>query len=606
MEETTVLDADNLGRQELNVLQGQGTSHPRGLYLLFFTEMWERYSYYGMRAIFILFMTKALFMTGAVASNIYGSYTGLVYLTPLLGGYIADRFWGNRRSILIGGLLMALGQFLMFLSGSMVSDGVQSASAISMMWAGLTFLIIGNGFFKPNISTMVGQLYPKGDHRVDSAFTIFYMGINLGAFFSPLICGGLGDTGNIHDFRYGFLAACIGMVVSTISFELMKNKYLKTPDGQPIGMPKGKMDMKTILIILGSVAVIFGLLNFRKIVGFMAGDSAMADVKSVANYIANIDLIFFFILASIVAMPLIILTDKSLVREEKQRISVIFILALFVIFFWACFEQAGASLTLFADTQVNRDIQINVSKYLIEAIALGLGYFLIKALAWFFEWKKNIQMVIQVIVAAVLLILLFTGKIPDYHQAEFPASWFQSINPLGIILLAPLFTTLWNGLSKKNMEPSSPLKMAFGLLLLALGYVVIAYAVHGVAATEKIAMWWLWALYILHTMGELCLSPIGLSMVSKLAPLRFSSLLMGTWFLANAMANKFAGSLSALIPPGAGESKAALAAKIPSFLGIEISNLFIFFCVFIALSGAAAALLFLVYKKLIKMMHGIN
>ena len=201
-------------------------SHPKGLYLLFFTEMWERFSYYGMRAIFILFMTKALFMGNAEASNVYGSFTGLVYLTPLLGGYISDRFWGNRRSILVGGILMALGQFLLFFSGSLVTEAAQSATSISAMWAGLTLLIIGNGFFKPNISTMVGQLYPPNDRRIDGAFTIFYMGINLGALFSPLICGGLGDTGSIFDFKWGFLAAGVGMVISTITFELLKNKYL--------------------------------------------------------------------------------------------------------------------------------------------------------------------------------------------------------------------------------------------------------------------------------------------------------------------------------------------------------------------------------------------
>ncbi len=505
-------------------------SHPKGLYLLFFTEMWERFSYYGMRAIFILYMTKAMFMTGADASNIYGSYTGLVYLTPLLGGYIADRYWGNRKSILIGGLLMAVGQFLMFLSGSSVTDGVQNASSISTMWAGLTFLIIGNGFFKPNISTMVGQLYPKGDHRIDGAFTIFYMGINLGAFFSPLICGGLGDTGNIHDFRYGFLAACIGMIVSTLSFEVLKNKYLKTPDGVAVGMPKQKMDLKTYLIILGSIGLIFFLMNF----------------KSMFN--VNFDITAYLIYAAIIVMPVIIFSDKSLVSDEKQRISVIFILAFFVIFFWACFEQAGASLTLFADTQTDRHIG---------------------------SW-------------------------------EMPASWFQSINPLGIIILAPIFSMLWNALHKKKLEPSSPVKMGFGLLLVALGYVVIAFGVHGVDSQTKISMWWLVALYIIHTMGELSLSPIGLSMVSKLAPLRFSSLLMGTWFLANAVANKFAGTLSALIPPGAGEAPAAAGTAIPTFLGIEISNLFIFFCVFIALSGVAAVILFAMYRWLEKRMHGVH
>ncbi|MEI6816867.1 MAG: peptide MFS transporter [Bacteroidota bacterium] len=522
--------------------------HPKGLYLLFFTEMWERFSYYGMRAIFILFMTKALFMDKAAASNIYGSYTGLVYLTPLLGGYISDRFWGNRRSILVGGILMAIGQFLMFLSGSTIGDAGQSASAVSMMWAGLTFLIIGNGFFKPNISTMVGQLYPKGDHRIDGAFTIFYMGINLGAFFSPLICGGFGDTGNIHDFRYGFLAACIGMVVSTISFEFLKNKYLVNAEGESIGMPKAKMDSKTIFSILGSVALIFGLLNYRNIITFFAGPDAILNPENLSAKLAGLDVIGYLIYAAGFVMAGIIFSDKSLTHEERQRISVIFILAFFVIFFWGCFEQAGASLTLFADTQADRHIG---------------------------SW-------------------------------EMPASWFQSINPLGIIVLAPMFTVFWNMLSKRKMEPSSPMKMAFGLVLVALGYVVIAYGVHGVDSQTKISMWFLVSLYIIHTMGELCLSPIGLSMVSKLAPLRFSSLLMGTWFLANAMANKFAGTLSALIPPGAGEAAAKAGAVYPSFLGIEVNNLFTFFCVFIGLSGSAALILFGLYKWLEKRMHGVK
>lgn len=569
-------------------MSNNNDSHPRGLYLLFFTEMWERFSYYGMRAIFILYMTKALFMSGADASNIYGSFTGLVYLTPLLGGYLADRYWGNRRSILYGGILMAIGQFLMFMSGSSVTDGVQNASSISTMWAGLTFLIIGNGFFKPNISTMVGQLYPKGDHRIDGAFTIFYMGINLGAFFSPLICGGLGDTGNIHDFRFGFLAACIGMVVSVISFEVLKNKHLRTPDGVAVGMPKQKMDMKTILTVLGSIGLIFFLLNFKTLFNL------------------DFDIIGYLIYAAIFVMPLIIFSDKSLVSDEKQRISVIFILAFFVIFFWACFEQAGASLTLFADTQVKRNVDIHLPGWLILAFSLGLGYFLTKAFSWFFEWKKSLQTIIQVVVAGTLLLLFFTGYITDFVKNEFPASWFQSVNPLGIIILAPLMTMFWNTLHKKNLEPSSPMKMAFGLLLVALGYVVIAYGVHGVDSQTKISMWWLIALYIIHTIGELSLSPIGLSMVSKLAPLRFSSLLMGTWFLANAVANKFAGTLSALIPPGAGETPADAAAAIPTFLGVQITDLFTFFCVFIGLSGAAALILFAMYKWLEKRMHGVK
>ncbi|MEO7080052.1 MAG: peptide MFS transporter [Flavobacteriales bacterium] len=505
------------------------TGHPKGLYLLFFTEMWERFSYYGMRAIFILFMTKALLFGDGEASEVYGSFAGLVYLTPLLGGYISDRFWGNRRSILVGGILMAIGQFMLFFSAGMVTEGAQSAAAVTAMWGGLTFLIIGNGFFKPNISTMVGQLYPANDRRIDSAFTIFYMGINLGAFFSPLVAGGLGDTGSIFDFKWGFLAAGIGMVLGVLTFELLKNKYLIHDDGTPVGMPKAKLDLKTILIILGSVGLMFVLLNFQ------------------AWFNTDLDVIGYLIYAAMIAMPIIIFSDKSLTGQEKQRISVIFILVAFVIFFWMCFEQAGASLTLFADRQTERHIG---------------------------TW-------------------------------EMPASYFQSINPLFIITLAPLFGMFWVYLGKHRIEPSSPLKMAMGLGLLALGYAVIAFGVHGVDPSTKISMWWLITLYGLHTMGELCLSPIGLSMVSKLAPLRLSSLLMGTWFLANAMANKFAGSLSALIPPSA-EDIASGKVKIPSFMGFPMDNLFHFFLIFIALSGGAAILLLIMHRWLQKRMHGVK
>ncbi|MBL7766027.1 MAG: peptide MFS transporter [Chitinophagaceae bacterium] len=503
--------------------------HPKGLYLLFFTEMWERFSYYGMRAIFILFLTKALVLSSKDASNIYGSFTGLVYLTPLLGGYLCDRFLGNRRSIFIGGILMAIGQFLMFLCGNTISS---PEAATTMMWAGLTVLIIGNGFFKPNISTMVGQLYPKGDRRVDGAFTIFYMGINLGAFFSPLVCGGLGDTGNIADFKWGFLAACIGMIVSVISFEIYKNKYLTGPDGQPIGMPVKKMDMKSLGIVLGSIALIFFLLSFKTF------------------FKSDIDMIGYLIYGAMVIVPLVIITDKTLTKEERSRIAVIFILAFFVIFFWSAFEQAGASLTIFADAQTNRHIG-----------------------GW-----------------------------------EMPASWFQSINPLGIIILAPIFTYFWGQLHKRNLEPASPMKMAWGLALLCLGYIVIAFAVSGVDSQVKISMWWLISLYLLHTMGELCLSPIGLSMVSKLAPIRFASLLMGTWFLANAAANKLAGTLSALIPPGAGETalKPGETIVYPAIMGYQITNLYQFFMVFIMMSGVAAVILFVLSGVLRKMMHGIK
>ncbi len=493
--------------------------HPKGLYLLFMTEMWERFSYYGMRAIFVLYMTKMLLMGDAEASEIYGSYTGLVYLTPLLGGYLSDRFLGNRRSIEIGGVLMALGQFIMFFSAS--STG---ASAITMMWIGLTLLIIGNGFFKPNISTMVGQLYPKGDRRVDSAFTIFYMGINLGAFFAPLICGTLAEK---VDFKWGFLAAGIGMIIGLITFVVQKNKLLVDHNNEPIGLPTNKFGIAQFGMVAGAIAMIFFFMNFKTM------------------FKSDLDIIGYLIYGAMILMPLLVLTDKGLSKEERDRIMVIFILAFFVIFFWGAFEQAGASLTIFADRQTDRTI---------------------------FGW-------------------------------EMPASYFQSVNPLAIILLAPLFSSLWLNLGNRGKEPSSPKKMAIGLALVALGYVVIAFAVYGLGALDKVSMFWLIALYVIHTMGELCLSPIGLSMVSKLSPLRFSSLLMGTWFLANAAANKFAGTLSALIP---GTGEAGQGAKTTNFIGFEITSLFDFFLVFIVMCGIAAVILFGMSRWLEKKMHGVN
>lgn len=453
------------------------TKHPRGLYLLFFTEMWERFSYYGMRAIFTLYMAKALLFDKALSSSIYGSYTGLVYLTPLIGGYVADRYWGNRRSILFGGILMAIGQFLMFASGSVYSSSTTTAS--SLMFLGLGFLIFGNGFFKPNISTMVGQLYPANDKRVDSAFTIFYMGINLGAFFAPLVCGGLGDTGNPSDFKWGFLAAGTGMIISILSFYFFKDKYIITPEGLPIGdkpkkevktesTPAPKINTKEILKWLGIEVLVW--IFCKGVLGF--------------------DIIGAFIYSLGFVAPTYVISDKSLNKIERHRIWVIYIAAFFVIFFWAAFEQAGASLTFFAEEQTNRQL----------------------------------------------------GGI------TIPTSYFQSINAVAIVIFAPVFAIIWTELAKRSKEPNSPLKQAIGLFLLAVGYLIIAFGVKGISPETKVSMLWLITLYLLHTFGELCLSPIGLSMVVKLAPVRFASLLMGIWFLSTAMANKFAGDLSALYP----------------------------------------------------------
>ena len=370
----------------------------------------------------------------------------------------------------------------MFLAGTFFQ---QIDFASMMMYIGLTFLILGNGFFKPNISTMVGQLYPQGDKRVDSAFTIFYMGINLGAFIAPLLCGYLGDTGNPADFRWGFLAACVGMILSLVLFIFLKNKYIVTPEGEQIGMAPNKARMETVEVdTAGEVKKTFPVSTI------IIWGSICVGLFGFFNLYMEMDIIGCFIFSLTISAPGLIISDPSLTKIEKQRIWVIYIVAFFVIFFWSAFEQAGASLTYFAEEQTNRTL---------------------------------------------------FGK-------TIPTSYFQSINAVAIVIFAPLFVWLWGGLGKRNMEPASPFKQSIGLFLLALGYLVIAMGVQGINPSTKLSMIWLVSLYTIHTFGELCLSPIGLSMVNKLAPVKLASLLMGVWFLSTAAANKFAGTLSELYP----------------------------------------------------------
>jgi POT family proton-dependent oligopeptide transporter len=614
------------------------TKHPKGLYLLFFTEMWERFSFYGMKAIFILFLTGALAFDKKMASGIMGSYMSLVYLTPIIGGYFADNLWGNRRSILVGGIMMAIGQLFMFLSGLFY---YQYDLSITFMLIGLTALIFGNGFFKPNISTLLGQLYSDVDKRKDAAYTIFYMGINLGAFVAPLICGGLGEKYDINEnpipgaFKWGFLCACIGMIISVIVFKMRMNKSLVNPEGEPIGIVSNKMRLALehkkenpdhiIEPISKSksniyIGVLIGILVFVAFRLYIFTSTDETTIDLVNNYISA------FIFSIAISIPLIIILDKSLSKIEKQQIGVIYIVAFFVIFFWAAFEQAGASLTFFAQEQTDRKL---------------------------FGWSM-------------------------------PASWFNSFNAVFIVALAPLVSILWTKLSKKNLEPASPYKQAFGLLFLALGYVFIAFGVDGVEPGIKVSIIWLTGLYFIHTIGELFLSPIGLSMVNKLAPVRFASLLMGVWFLSTAAANNFAGFLSSFYPEPLvkaeivrdleikyttpnhkayllvddlkkaknsdtvkieengkpveinfadikfnnifpkTKNKAELKKqsddlekikievakkaknKPKSFLGIEINDLHSFFWLFVYLAGASSIVLFILSKLLIKMMHGVK
>lgn len=511
------------------------TAHPKGLAVLFATEMWERYNYYGMRAILILFMTKALFFSKELSSHLYGGYTSLIFLTPLLGGYIADRYWGNQRSIILGGLVMAIGEFILFFCGSLYQSDPSTSSFL--FFTGLGFMIAGNGFFKPNISALVGQLYPKGDSRIDAAYTIFYMGINVGGALGPFICGLVGDTGNPADFKWAFLAGGIGMLISVLVQLMFHKKHVKDPEGNTLGLVPDNAPTwsKGLLFTVG------GLLLFAAFsAGMLYMDSGLAKINHIGFTLGDIEIstrmltnLVFLLSASIIAIALIIFTDKTLSGIEKSKVLVIFTVSFFVVFFWSTFEQAGASLTFFADEQTNRD----------------LGFYVV------------------------------------------PASLFQSLNSIFVVAFAPIFAWLWVKLGKR--DPSSPTKMAIGLFLLALGYLWISFGVSNVQPGVKVSMIWLVGMYAMHTSGELCLSPIGLSLVNKLAPAKFASLLMAVWFTANAFANYLAGALSALYPES-GKSK--------ELLGYTIANNYDFFMLFVVISGVAAVILFFISRKLQNLM----
>ncbi len=510
--------------------------HPKGLWVLFATEMWERFNYYGMRAILIYFMTQALLFKLDFAANLYGSYISLLYLTPLVGGFVADRYWGNKKSILVGGLLMAGGELILFICASVYNSSPDLATIL--FFTGLGFMIAGNGFFKANISSLVGQLYPKGDLRIDPAYTIFYMGINIGATLGPILCGTFGNTGNPADFKWAFLIAGIGMIVSVIIQKLFHDKYVLSPEGKVLGKTPGHdgfIDSVTGLTSTGvkppskiwtnPLFIIIGMLLFAALmIGVIYLDTKI-------NYL------FYLIIASFVFIIYIILSDKGLTKHERSRIWVMVIIAFFVVFFWGAYEQTGASLAVFAEQQTNLNL---------------------------------------------------------WGNYNMPPSYFQSFNAAFIIIFAPVFAWLWLKMGKN--QPATPTKMGIGLILLSLGYLWIAFGVQS-AATQKVSIIWLTGLYLLHTWGELCLSPIGLSLFNKLSPIKFASLLMAVWFLGNAGGNKMAGVLSALYPEGG---------KTTSFLGYQMSNLYDFFILFVVMGSVAGVILLLLSKRLQKMMHGIT
>ncbi|MDI3318501.1 peptide MFS transporter [Pinibacter soli] len=549
--------------------------HPKGLWVLFSTEMWERFNFYGMRTLLTLFIVNSLMMSKETSSLIYGGFLGLCYLTPMLGGFISDRFLGNRYCIILGGTLMAIGQMFLFTSASVFGGNLEFAK--TLLYIGLGVIILGNGFFKPNISSMVGSLYPAQEkNKLDTAFTIFYMGINVGAFLGQFICPVLGDVvdaaghRDIHAFKWGFLAASLAMLTGTITFFFLKDKYVKTPEGRPIGgLPKH------------NTAADFaeGEAQNAHFTGKALGGAviAFAILALLFNKVAGQNVIYSIIYGSGISLAGLILTDKSLTKVERDRILVIYIVSFFIIFFWAAFEQAGSSLTFIADNQTDRN---------------------------FLGW-------------------------------QMPPSMVQIFNGIFVVAFAVPFSLLWDKLRANGKEPISPFKQAIGLFLIALSYFIIAHNVKDLGNSGLLAVKWLILLYLIQTFGELCLSPIGLSLVGKLAPKRFASLLFGVFFLSNASGYALAGTLGSILPATGEQFKKANEAGInlqgildktvtatpeqlkfletakisvtnPVFAGFEIHNLFQFFMVFVVLCGVASALLFALTPVLKKMMHGVR
>ena len=440
--------------------------HPRGLSTLFFTEMWERFSYYGMRALLLLYMTAPLSAGGlgfdaADGGAIYGLYTSMVYLATLPGGWIADRLIGPRRAVLYGGLLIAAGHFSM------------ASAALSMFYLGLFLIVIGTGLLKGNVSVIVGKLYEQGDSRRDAGFSIFYMGINLGAFIAPIICGYLGQQINWH---LGFAAAGVGMMLGVIQYVLGSRNLgdvgqLPAP-GTPEQMAKWRRQGQLAAGVFVALVLIVGVGGYTGLVPISARQ--VADAAGV------------FLLLVIVGFFGWLYSSGEWTPEERKRLYVIGVLFLAASLFWSVFEQAGSTLNLFADRNTNNNV---------------LGF-------------------------------------------DYPSSWFQSMNSLFLIIFAPIMAWVWVRMAAKGTEPSAPTKFGWGLVFVGLGFLILIVParVEGQLASPM----WLTATYFLHTIGELVLSPVGLSAMTVLAPPRIGGLMMGVWFLATSVGNFIGGRVSGL------------------------------------------------------------
>ncbi len=447
----------------------QFLGHPVGLFVLFFTELWERFNFYGMRALLIFYFIDTFGFDRTRASESYGAYNGLVYATPLLGGMLADKIIGYRRSIILGAILMGLGEFGLTLAGFGVIP-----KNFTTVYASLAFIIVGNGFFKPNISTLVGKLYPQGDKRRDGAFTIFYMGINIGAFLAPIFCGQIGQH---YGFHYGFGLAGLGMVLGLVIF--LYGKRILGDHGLPPN--RQVLSAKSPVGIPNGMAVYVG---------------AFLLVPLAAILVSKPDIVIHYAAPVVGVCFLAYILWEAVRGTHAERVGIFaaLILSFFSIVFWACFEQAGSSMNLFTESHVNRKV---------------FGY-------------------------------------------EIEASVFQFVNAAFIVLLAPLFSWLWIKLGKMNLEPSSPVKFGLALIQVGLGFIALVVAATQATGGAKASLIWLFLAYFLHTTGELCLSPVGLSMITKLAPARIGGLMMGFWFLCTAFAHLIGGVISGMTGKQAG------------------------------------------------------
>jgi POT family proton-dependent oligopeptide transporter len=483
--------------------------HPRGLATLFFTEMWERFAYYGMRALLILFMTAATdnVVTGAsgevlrsnpglgfdvaTSAAIYGLYTSLVYILTLPGGWIADNLWGQRRAVFVGGCFIALGQLTMVLPSTVT------------FFLGLVFVIFGTGLLKPNVSTMVGELYPEGGARRDAGFSVFYMGINLGAWLGPLLTGTFGENYNWH---WGFGIGAIGMALGLIQYK-MGDKYLgeaghlKTDDSPQQVAAQSRKFFGSFAGVMAAV-VLFGWLVGQGIIPVTLTQIATALGYSVLILVA-LYFVYLWLFGGHTA-------------EENKRLGVIFWLFLLIAVFWSGFEQAGSSLNVFARDLTDRTV-----------------------VGW-----------------------------------VVPASFMQSINPMFIILFAPVFGSLWVWLDKRHVNPPLPLKAGLGLLFLAAGFFVISWGAANASSTSLVSPAWLIVTYFLHTTGELCISPIGLSAITKLSPQKRVGQMMGVWFVGAALGNLFAGLVAGRLenlPPSPLFRSVAMTVGVVGIVAVVVS-----------------------------------